>query len=1093
MFRRVLIANRSEIAIRIARACADLGVESVAVYARDDADALHVVKADTAYALDGEGSAAYLAGDAIIAAAAATACDAIHPGYGFLSENADFARRCDEAGIAFIGPSVAALTLFGDKARAIAHAAARDVPVARSTNGVVAFEAARGFAAEIGQGVMIKAVAGGGGRGMRAVRDLAGFEDAWRRCASEAAKAFGASDLYVEELIGRSRHIEVQIVGDQDGNVGHLFERECSVQRRFQKIVEIAPSPWLSDGMRHRLLQAALRIVADVGYVGLGTVEFLVEIDDKGTETGRSFFIEMNPRLQVEHTVTEETSGVDLVQAQLHLAAGASLAELGLSGDPPRPRGYAIQLRINMEHIGADGVSRPSDSALELFEPPGGAGIRIETAAHVGYAANLNYDPLMAKLIVSSRSADFADAVRRTSRAVNEFDVGGADTNLPFLQALLRRKEFIDGLIDTGFVEAHASELMASQGCAPPDLRRRAQRSIKTGIDAADVPFVADGAVVRAPMQGRLTLNDFVPGDSVRAGQTLAVLEAMKMEHPVVSDQTGILTKILKESGDVVRAGTALFVIEPGDGAAENVPELERDTADASASLDRLRQHQAAVFDDARPDAVARQRDRSALTARERIALLCDSGSFTEFGSLVRPEATTRAPADGVVAGTARIDGRPVVVFAQDFTVFGGSVSHLGMAKVNRALALSLANGVPLVMLLDGGGHRIQEGQNSRSYAHGAAMFHDFARLSGWVPVISVVLGAGFAANTNFSGLADFVVMLRGSATMGLAGPALVKAGTGEDISAQALGGASVQVDQYGLADLGVETEPAAIAAVRTFLSYLPSNARAEAPRTASPAGADDVQRAEWLLGAVPANTRRTYDVRPVIDRIADPESVCEIKPTFARNMVTALARIDGRPVGFVANQAIYAAGVLDSPACEKAARFIAMCDAFGLPLIYLIDVPGFAIGSDAEKTTLGRRSAKLIYELGHATVPRISIVMRKGYGLGYVAMGGGRSFNADAALAWPTAEICAMSVEGSVDVAYRSDYERSDNPQTRRQELIDDIRTEIGSIQAAEGFGIDDVIDPRTTRARLIEILDRAPRRRDVHQPPKYRSICPI
>src|SRR5690606_3802434 len=240
-------------------------------------------------------------------------------------------------------------------------------------------------------------------------------------------------------------------------------------------------------------------------------------------------------------------------------------------------------------------------------------------------------------------------------------------------------------------------------------------------------------------------------------------------------------------------------------------------------------------------------------------------------------------------------------------------------------------------------------------------------------------------------------------------------------------------------------------------------------------------------------NTRQSYDVRPVIGMIADPDSVFEIKPTFARNLVTAVARLNGRPVGFMANQALVAGGTIDAPACEKGARFIAMCDAFGLPLLTLIDVPGFFIGSQAESTMLGRRSAKLVYELGHATVPRLSVVLRKGYGLGYYAMAGGRSFDADACFAWPTAEICAMSIEGSVDVAYRKDYESAPEPAKRRQEIIDSIRARIGPLQAAEGFGIDDLIDPRTTRSRLIEALRRAPDRRDIGMPPKFRSISPI
>lgn len=515
--------------------------------------------------------------------------------------------------------------------------------------------------------------------------------------------------------------------------------------------------------------------------------------------------------------------------------------------------------------------------------------------------------------------------------------------------------------------------------------------------------------------------------------------------------------------------------------------------ADGRRLLGEVEDTRSFLMDAARPEAVERQRRREAMTARERIAYLVDPGSFMEVGGLARAKAgeDAVAPADGVVLGTARIDGRWVVVLSQDFTVFGGSIGELGSMKTLRAAKLALAEGLPFVMLLDGGGHRIQGGQNSRHFAKSGSLFPELARMSGWVPMVAAMLGAGFAGPTNYAGMADFVVMVRGLSTMGLAGPPLVKAATGESIGKEELGGCSVQVDRYGLADLAVDSERKALDEVKRFLAFLPSNARAPVPMPASddPPG----RRAEDMLDIVPANTRKAYDVRKVIQRIADTGSVMEMKPTFAGNIVTAFARLHGRPVGFIANQPLRLGGMLTSDACDKASRFIATCDAFGLPLIYLIDVPGFAIGSDAEKTVLGRHSAKLVYELGHATVPRCSVILRKGYGLGYIAMCGGRSFDANASFAWPTAEICAMSIEGSVDVAYRRDYEAAPDPAARRQEIIDDMRSKISVLEAAGGFGIDDIIDPADTRRHLVATLARAPARRDAGMPPKYRSIVPI
>lgn len=515
------------------------------------------------------------------------------------------------------------------------------------------------------------------------------------------------------------------------------------------------------------------------------------------------------------------------------------------------------------------------------------------------------------------------------------------------------------------------------------------------------------------------------------------------------------------------------------------MPERESGTVAEIAEARRV------LTDESRPRAVERQLRRADMTARQRIDYLVDDGSFREIGGLVCDDGGDRTsrPADGVVVGTAEIDGRPVVVLSQDFTVHGGSSGKLGSAKIRRTVQQAIREGAPLIMLLDGGGHRIQDGQDSRHFANGSPTFHEFARISGWVPVVSVMMGAGFAGPTNYAGMSDFVVMVRGQACMGLAGPALVKAGTGEDIDIQSLGGAEVQVDRYGLADLGVDSEAQALDAVKGYLSYLPTNAREPLPVVDS-ADAGDQSK---LASMVPADTRKAYDVRRVIKGFADTGSVFEIKPTYAKNAVTAFARLNGRPVGVIANQPMHLGGMLTSPACEKISHFVAICDAFGVPLVYLIDVPGFSIGSSAERSQLGRRSARMVYELGQATVPRISIVLRKGYGLGYIAMCGGRSFDADAALAWPISEICAMSLEGAANVAYRKQIDQADDPDAKRRELIAEMRAHISPLRGAEGFGVDDIVAPEDTRRRLIELLARAPARRENHMPPKVRSISPI
>lgn len=513
--------------------------------------------------------------------------------------------------------------------------------------------------------------------------------------------------------------------------------------------------------------------------------------------------------------------------------------------------------------------------------------------------------------------------------------------------------------------------------------------------------------------------------------------------------------------------------------------------------LEEVAARHEAVGDAARADALRAQRSAGKMTARERVAGLVDPGSFVETGALVEPGRSTDdtrhlvAPADGVITGNATVDGRPVGVVSFDFSVLGGSNGAVGGHKVNAVARSCLTTGSPLVMLLDGGGHRIQEGLDARHFAHGFDFFALQAQLSGWVPMVAAVLGPGFAGPSNFAAMADFVVMNRSTATMGIAGPALVRAATGEEIGKDQLGGASVQADLYGLADLAVGSDHDALDAVAHFLSYLPSNA-GEDPPVVDPHDAD-ARRDEWLAEALPANSRTAYDVRRIVACLADRDSVFELKPTFARNIVTAFGRLGGRPVGFVANQPSHLAGTLDAAACEKAAHFISLCDAYGLALVFLVDVPGFLVGSEAERSGLGRRSGRMLYELGMATVPRMTVVLRKGYGLGYIAMCGGRSFDPELCVAWPTAEICAMSVEGALDVAYRREIEASSDPARRRQEMIDRFRSQLGALRAAEDFGIDDVIDPRDTRRLLIATLRRCPLRRPPSPGSRIHGISPI
>jgi acetyl/propionyl-CoA carboxylase alpha subunit len=658
-FSAILIANRGEIAIRIARAAAGLGLRSVAVYSQDDARALHARAADEARALSGTGARAYLDGAAIIAAARAAGCDAIHPGYGFLSESAAFARACEAAGLAFIGPKADALALFGDKAQARALARRCGVPIAEGTEAATSQDEVQAFFEKHGgRPVMIKAIAGGGGRGMRLVRAADELASAYERCASEAEAAFGDGALYVEQAIEPARHIEVQVLGDRAGGLVHFWDRDCSLQRRHQKLIEFAPSPNLSDAVRGRLVDAALSMARVASYDSLGTFEFLVEAD------GESFvFIEANARLQVEHTVTEEVCGVDLVRAQIEVAAGRRLGELGLA-QPPALVGQAVQLRVNTETMDATGAVRPTGGTLSVFEPPSGPGVRVDACGYAGYTTNPNFDSLLAKVIVHERGAGLDGLAAKAGRALEEFRLQGVETNIPILRALLRRADVRAGALTTRLVEQRIGELLAEAPAPGRFFEPAVQGAAQAGVAIA----APEGTfALGAPTQGLLVAVNVSEGETVRAGQAVAVLEAMKMEHLVEATRAGVVRQVPGVIGQTLFEGAPIVFIEPAE-----IDDEEAEAA-AEADLDYLRpdlvealERRALGLDAERPDAVARRRKLSMRTARENVDAIVDPGSFIEYGALTiaaqrrrrsLEDLTRNTPADGLITGVGAVNG----------------------------------------------------------------------------------------------------------------------------------------------------------------------------------------------------------------------------------------------------------------------------------------------------------------------------------------------------------------------------------------------------------------------------------------------------
>ena len=472
MFRKVLIANRGEIAVRVMRACRELGIATVAVYSGADRKALHVRYADEAYHIGPAPSPeSYLRIDRIVDVARQSGAEAIHPGYGFLAENPEFARACQNAGVVFVGPPVAAMELLGSKTASRRAIMAAGLPAVPGTDrDLQSVDEVARVAGEIGYPVMLKASAGGGGKGLRFVKSAAELESAYRTARSEAQNAFSDPSVYIEKYIERPRHVEIQILGDRHGNLISLGERECSLQRRHQKVMEECPSPLLDDSMRQRMGETAVRIGRLAGYVNAGTVEFLVD------EHLRFYFLEMNTRLQVEHPVTEMVVGIDLVKEQLRIAAGEPLA---WRQEDVHLRGVAIECRIYAEDPANNFF--PSPGLIRRLQAPRGPGVRSDSGAYEGWTVPLEYDPLLAKLIVWG--GDRAEAVARMRRALDEYEVFGIETTIPFFRRVLEHPDFLAGRIDTGFIDRALAGGILSEDAPAAELERVAL--LAAALDAA--------------------------------------------------------------------------------------------------------------------------------------------------------------------------------------------------------------------------------------------------------------------------------------------------------------------------------------------------------------------------------------------------------------------------------------------------------------------------------------------------------------------------------------------------------------------------------------------------------------------------------
>ncbi len=1113
MFKRVLIANRGEIAIRIARAAAALGIESVAVFAPADGQSLHTKLADEAREI-GKGIAdplrAYLDIEAIIAAAKESGADCVHPGYGFLSENAAFAERCRAEGLRFVGPSPAALALFGDKVAARAFAQKHGIPVVPGAPSALASSAdARAVAQSIGYPVMLKAAAGGGGRGMRIVTGPEEMDDAFARCQGEAKAAFGDSAVFLEKIVPRPRHIEVQVLGDGLGNVVHLFERDCSVQLRHQKVVEIAPAPGLDDALRQRLHADAVTLARAAAYENAGTVEFLVD-----PEGGRHFFIECNPRIQVEHTITEQVMGLDLVEAQFRIAAGDTLAAIGIADQKAvgQPRGFAIQARVVAQGTGT----------LTAYREPSGPGVRVDACGYLGLSPPPQFDPLLAKLI--GQSGTFASAVDRTERALAEFHIAGVPTNVEQLRAILAHPDFRNGNARTTLLSdaiAPAKSELAALKFLDQQASALGRAGRTTQAPARPLPVPPGHQAIESPHAGAVVDIKVQAGDTVTAGQTLFVVSAMKMESSIGASCAGVVESVAPiAAGASVDGGQILAVIKPS-GAAQAAPVLPREESwtpmlEKVAALQEIAHERLAPG--SREPGVVRQRNRNKLTCRERIDALLDRGSFREVGSLAGfasfdddGEIAAFTPASHV-GGQGRIEGRPCVVCADDFTSRGGHADGAIGQKSRYLDRLSIEIRTPSIRLLDGssGGGSVatmvpKQGASAESSAKestgaikvgqprvvgGGGSFLPghlgssyYADQLATVPVVNLLLGSVVGIGAAKAVLGHFSVMVRDIAQLFVAGPPVVSHAMGYDVTKEDLGGWHIHC-RNGSVDNLAESEEEAMAQTRRFLSYLPSSAYEAPPVQATTDEA--ARREEELLTLVPRKRTATFDVRRAIRLIADTDSFFEIGPLWGTDQVTGFIRLAGHPVGVIASDSRHVnGGALTADGCDKLKRHLDLCDLFHLPLLNLVDNPGFAVGIEHEIAGTIRKGGEWMIAFAQVQIPIFTVLMRRSFGVAGNNYATPRSA-ASVRVAWPAADVGGIPPEGGIEAAYKRQLAEAADPAALRAEINARIESVRGPVGPLNRFEIEEMIDPRDTRRLACEWVSDA--YRIVRQPSRLQ-----
>ena len=1107
--RRILIANRGEIAIRIRRAIQARGDAAVAIHAAIDRSSLHIQGCDVVKELHGEGINPYLDIQAIVTAARELGCSAIHPGYGFLSENAEFASACAIHGIKFIGPSPEVLALFGDKTRARDLAQQLGIPVIPGSAGVIrSVDEALAAAAKTGYPVMLKAAAGGGGRGMRIVDIAADMRTAFERASNEALAAFGNGAMFLERRVMRPRHIEVQILADQHGHMVHLHERDCSVQRRHQKVVEIAPAVNLDSALRAKLYADALKLAASSGYENAGTVEFLVS-----PETGEYWFIECNPRIQVEHTITEQITGIDLVAAQLAIADGATLAEIGIADQSAlgEPRGAAVQVRITASGTGS----------ITACKEPAGIGVRVDSSVYAGYSPPQQVDPLLSKVIGFSTARHktaveaLTVALERTRRALDEYLLPGLPTNISELRSMLDHPDIAAGDARTSFLDEFST--------SAPD--KSANITVAAFLEKQSAPagnqkirrqpptllIEADEVAAVSPMDAAVLAINVSVGQKVGAGASLLVVHAMKMETVIAAPTSGTVVRIAPlNAEDPVLTGQMLVVIAPDASAVSSAADAVSPWASTLRDIARLQQIAAARFaPDSADPGVVRQRGRGKLTCRERIDLLLDSNTFREVGSVA---GFTSWDEDGAinaftpanhVGGWGEIAGRTSIVCADDFTSRGGHADGAIGAKSMHLDRLSLEMRIPSIRLLDGssGGGSVaamvpeqkKEGE-SRALESTGAIKAGRPRVTGGggsflpghlgstlyteqlatVPVVNVLLGSVVGIGAAKAVLGHFSVMVRDIAQLFVAGPPVVAHAMGYDVTKEDLGGWHIHC-RNGSVDNLAETEEEAVAQTRRFLSYLPANVFETAP-VLSPRSVDAPDRRDpGLATLIPRKRTMTFDIRRAITLMADRDSFFEVGSLWGTDQVVGFARFNGHAVGVIASDSQHInGGALTADGCRKLTRHLDLCDLFHIPVLNLVDNPGFAVGIEHEINGTIRAGGEWMVAFAQTTIPLFTVVMRRSFGVAGNNYATPRS-EPSMRVVWPSADVGGIPPEGGIEAAYKRQLAETADPVALRNELMARIESARGPLGPLNRFQMEEMIDPVDTRRYICEWVNLA------------------